>query len=80
MKKTLKVLLAVVITPIALFLILTLLLYCHPVQKWAVEKAAQVASEKTGMRIIPRNCDFSHFLYLEVGIRLIGSDSHVLIK
>ncbi|WP_417470753.1 hypothetical protein, partial [Leyella stercorea] len=79
-----------------------------------VEKAAQVASEKTGMRItveqlrlsfpldlrlqglkalqpndslpgktnctIPRNCDFSHFLYLEVGIRLIGSDSHVLIK
>ena len=51
MKKTLKVLLAVVITPIALFLILTLLLYCPPVQKWAVEKAAQVASEKTGMRI-----------------------------
>lgn len=38
MKKTLKVLLAVVITPIALFLILTLLLYCPPVQKWAVEK------------------------------------------
>ena len=51
MKKTLKVLLAVVITPIALFLILTLLLYCPPVQKWAVEKAAQVASKKTGMRI-----------------------------
>ena len=51
MKKMLKVLLAVVITPIALFLILTLLLYCPPVQKWAVEKAAQVASEKTGMRI-----------------------------
>lgn len=51
MKKTLKVLLAVVITPIALFLILTLLLYCPPVQKWAVDWAAQVASEKTGMRI-----------------------------
>lgn len=51
MKKTLKVLLAVVITPIALFLILTLLLYCPPVQKWAVDRAAQVASEKTGMRI-----------------------------
>lgn len=47
MKKTLKVLLAVVITPIALFLILTLLLYCPPVQKWAVEKAAQVASDFT---------------------------------
>lgn len=55
MKKTLKVLLAVVITPIALFLILTLLLYCPPVQKWAVDRAAQVASEKTGMRILVEN-------------------------
>lgn len=51
MKKTLKVLLAVVLSPIALFLLLTLLLYCPPVQKWAVDKAAEVASEKTGMEI-----------------------------
>lgn len=69
MKKTLKVLLAVVITPIALFLILTLLLYCPPVQKWAVEKAAQVASEKTGMRIKEgarpaKKPVYSFFLYL----------------
>ena len=51
MKKTIKVLAAIVCTPIALFLVLTLLLYCPPVQRWAVDKAAEVASEKTGMEI-----------------------------
>ena len=51
MKKTLKVLLAVLLTPIALFLLLSLLLYCPPVQQWAAKQAAKVASEKTGMKI-----------------------------
>lgn len=51
MKKTLKVLVAVILTPIALFLLFTLLLYCPPIQQWAVNQAAKVASEKTGMKI-----------------------------
>lgn len=51
MKKILKALVAIVCAPIALFLILTLLLYCPPIQRWAVSKATDVASEKTGMNI-----------------------------
>lgn len=38
-------------TPVALFIILSLLLYFPPFQNWAVTKAAAVASEKTGMKI-----------------------------
>ena len=40
-----------VCVPIALFIILSLLLYFPPFQNWAVTKAAAVASEKTGMKI-----------------------------
>ena len=40
-----------VCTPVALFIILSLLLYFPPFQNWAVTKAAAVASEKTGMKI-----------------------------
>lgn len=38
-------------SPFVLFLLLTLLLYCPPVQRWAVGIATQYASEKTGMDI-----------------------------
>ena len=40
-----------VCAPVALFIILSLLLYFPPFQNWAVTKAAAVASEKTGMTI-----------------------------
>ena len=40
-----------VLTPILLFLILAALLYFPPVQNWAVQKVAAIASEKTGMDI-----------------------------
>lgn len=40
-----------VCAPVALFIILSLLLYFPPFQNWAVTKAAAVASEKTGMKI-----------------------------
>jgi len=42
---------AVLLTPVLLFVILTVLLYLPPVQNWAVQKVAAVASEKTGMAI-----------------------------
>lgn len=38
-------------SPFVLFLLLTLLLYCPPVQRWAVGIATQYASEETGMDI-----------------------------
>jgi hypothetical protein len=41
----------VLLSPVLLFIILTALLYLPPVQNWAVDKVASVASEKTGMEI-----------------------------
>ena len=40
-----------VFTPILLFFILAALLYLPPVQNWAAQKVAAIASEKTGMEI-----------------------------
>ena len=40
-----------VFTPILLFFILAALLYLPPVQNWAAQKVATIASEKTGMEI-----------------------------
>ena len=51
MKRVLKWMGIAVLTPILLFLILAALLYCPPVQNWAVQKVAAIASEKTGMDI-----------------------------
>ena len=51
MKRAMKWIGIAVITPILLFLILAALLYFPPVQNWAVQKVATIASEKTGMDI-----------------------------
>ena len=51
MKKIMKWIGIAVITPILLFIILAVLLYLPPVQNWAVQKVAAIASEKTGMEI-----------------------------
>ena len=51
MKKYIRWALVVLLTPIALFLLLSILLYCPPIQRWAVFKVVQVTSEKTGLDI-----------------------------
>ena len=51
MKKVLWWILGILLSPILLFVILTVLLYLPPVQNWAVDKVAAIASEKTGMSI-----------------------------
>ena len=51
MKKALKWLVGLLLTPVLLFLILAALLYLPPVQNWVVDKVAAIASEKTGMDI-----------------------------
>lgn len=51
MKKIFLWIVAVLLTPILLFVILTVLLYLPPVQQWAVDKAAAYASRETGMDI-----------------------------
>ena len=47
-KKTLKILTAIVLTPIVVFIVLTVLLYIPPVQNWVAHGVASYASEKTG--------------------------------
>ena len=51
MKRILKWTLGILLTPLLLFLLLAVLLYLPPVQNWAVDKVAAIASEKTGMEI-----------------------------
>ena len=51
MKKVFWAIGIVLLSPILLFIILTILLYMPPVQNWAVQKAVSVASEATGMDI-----------------------------
>ena len=51
MKKVLKWVGIVILTPILLFILLTILLYIPPIQNWAAKKVAAYASEQTGMEI-----------------------------
>ena len=51
MKKAFWWILGILLSPVLLFAILAVLLYLPPVQNWAVDKVAAIASEKTGMEI-----------------------------
>ena len=51
MKKTFWWILIILLSPVLLFLVLTVLLYLPPIQNWAVDKVTAIASEKTGMDI-----------------------------
>ena len=66
MKKAFWWILGILLSPVLLFLILTLLLYLPPVQNWAVDKVAAIASEKTGMQITVDHVNLS--FPLDLGI------------
>ena len=51
MKKVLKWTSVALLIPVVLIVLLMVLLYLPPVQKWAVGKVAAIASEETGMHI-----------------------------
>ncbi len=51
MKKVFWWILIILLSPVLLFVVLTVLLYLPPIQNWAVDKVTAVASEKTGMDI-----------------------------
>ena len=73
MKKIFWWILVILLSPVLLFLVLTVLLYLPPVQNWAVEKVAAIASEKTGMDIsvghvnlsFPLDLSIDHFRVLQ---------------
>ena len=76
MKKALWWIMGILLSPILLFLILTVLIYLPPVQNWVVDKVAQVASEKTGLTITIDHVNLSFPLDLGVdGMQVVQIDS-----
>ena len=73
MKKVFWWILGILLSPILLFVILTILLYLPPVQNWAVDKVAAYVSEQTGMEITIDNVRLSFPLDLEINqLRVIA--------
>ena len=66
MKKALWWILGILLSPVLLFVVLTILLYLPPVQNWAVDKVAAIASEKTGMQITVGHVNLSFPLDLAI--------------
>ena len=72
-KKVFKWVGIILLSPIVLFVILTVLLYIPPIQNWAVKQVAAYASEKTGMKISVEHVD--------IGFPLdIGADGVLVIQ
>ena len=72
-KKVLKWTGIALLSPVALFVLLVVLLYIPPIQNWAVKKLASYASEKTGMQITIQHVD--------IGFPLdIGADGVLVIQ
>lgn len=67
MKKPLLWIGGIILTPLVLILIVIILLYCPPVQKWAVDIAMRHASEMTGMQVTIESVHLSFPLDLELG-------------
>ena len=75
MKKLIGWTVALLLTPVLLILLLAVLLYLPPVQNWAVDKVADVISEKTGMTVRvgyvklewPLNLGMDDFLMIHEG-------------
>ena len=66
MKKAFWWILGILLSPVLLFVVLTILLYLPPVQNWAVDKVAAIASEKTGMQITVGHVNLSFPLDLAI--------------
>ncbi len=78
MKKVLWWILGILLSPIALFLILTVLIYLPPVQNWAVDKVAAIASEKTGMQISVDHVNLSFPLDLGIDrFRMVSQEDTI---
>ena len=72
MKKAFWWILGILLSPVLLFVLLTILIYLPPVQNWLVDKVAAYASEQTGMEVTVDHVDLSFPLDLGVdGVRVI---------
>lgn len=62
-----RTLMWVVLTPILLFLLLSIIIYLPPVQKWAVDKACESLSEEMGMEVTVEDICLKFPLDLSMG-------------
>lgn len=78
MKKYIRWVVIAVAIPIVLFLILVVLLYCPPVQNWAVKRVASYASQKMGMDITVERVRLVFPLDLGVeGVRVMQANDSI---
>lgn len=70
----------VALTPFVLFALLALLLYCPPVQKWAVDKAADWLGEEMGMDVSIENVRLKYPLDLSLGGMLAVQDGDTVLN
>ncbi|MFC2513098.1 MAG: hypothetical protein ACFNWT_08780, partial [Prevotella denticola] len=78
MRRSLKWLVAAVATPVILFLILVGLLYCPPVQNWAVKQVAAYVSAHTGMEVSLDHVSLSYPLDLQLdGLRILRQNDSI---
>ena len=68
-----KVAMWVVLTPIVLLILLSILIYLPPVQRWAVNEASEWLSEETGMEVSVGSVSLKPFLDLEMGDMLLDA-------
>ena len=74
-----RVLLGIVLTPILLFVLLAVLIYVPSVQKFAVDKAAEVLSEEMGMEVSVENVRLKFPLDLSMGGMLAVQDGDTVL-
>ena len=74
-----RILLGIVLTPIFLFLLLAVLIYLPPVQKFAVDKAAEMLSEEMGMDVTVESVSLQFPLDLSMGGLLAVQDGDTVV-
>ena len=76
MKHVLRTIAVIILLPIMLFVMAVAALYYPPIQNWAVHKACEIASEKTGMDVYIDRVGLSFPLNLSLeGVKCVGMDS-----
>lgn len=76
MKHALRIIAVIVLLPIMLFIMAVAALYYPPIQNWAVHKACEIASEKTGMEVYIDRVGLSFPLNVSLeGVKCVGMDS-----
>ena len=78
MKKIIKWAGGIIALPILLVVIITLMLYCPPIQNWAVRQVASYASESTGMDVSVEHVNLQFPLKLGVeGVKVLQPNDSI---